>query len=651
MKFAHSNLKMKFDISFGNFSIESICQKASLKLVINFHCFSISNHQNFGKNVVDFTFTFIPTLIAFGCVTSIIGITTYFKLKIYLNIIYNICLYCLIWNFMFASLDYCFIAIIKFHHNLNYNRYNRKLLFQQQVQFSYQQKLFHQQQSRLRQSKNIAGTTELFESASNLSMSQNNEFKESPIPNKLEFSNFFNQNDNYINFSDAVNEDSAMVESCYEEGLKQKRQIPKSGHVSYFTITVIVSILLAIPQFYGFNVNESLLALSPSQIPKNFANENDIFFVRHDNHRQKNSTCHSDTFGPKRSYMTRNLALGFVLRTQLDKKTNQTISKMKSSHKNFFTQQGFLSLASMKYSFCSIVKKCKDFIVKPGDSRFARQTRMQKNIDLLNISLVCITKSDWNELLTYNTLYFWLEHTMVISAPICIVLVVISSFIYLYAHSTKLLVQQEKISKKRMKMIKIQEQNSMAKFGTLNVSIGSNKCETRLNSSDDILNTSVTSLKNQKTYKKLQLKQKEDQNLNLMFIIDLAMFILCAFPYFFSRLILDLFSKHHEEINLDFYSILFRLSLARLLSIKPSTCLIRDYDEEYFKKYEKNEEYCTCLMCLCPMLCLNWQKTKDLQDINIHSDLNDIDVLDQYSIDFNSKLHQYNRPAEPDLEL
>lgn len=696
-------------------------------------------NQNFeslevSKKVVDFLFTFIPVLIVFGSVISSLGIlitsrpyfkssskfyfnlqykfnflyqltsilifisnnyerylidnfyfknnkTTYFKLKIYLNIAYNIFLYCLIWNHMFACLDYCFISIIKFHYNLNYSQWNRKLFYQQQVQFSYQQKLFHQQQSRLRQNKNIVGLTELLESTSNLSISQNNEIKDSPIPNKLEFSNFFSQNENCNYFSDVINEDSAIVESNYEERFKWKKKIPKSDQVTFFSKKVvkfsrssiiILSILVAIPQFYGFNVRENMLAISPSTIPKNFVEENDFYFVRHDKQKLKNSTCNSGTFDSKRSYMLRNLALGFVLRTQLDKKTNDTISKMKNTHKNFFTQQGFLSLASMKYSYCNIVKKCKDFIVKSDIPKLVNPSLIKKQMDILNISLVCIGKSDWNEFLAYNTIYFWFEHTLVISAPICIVFVLIVSFIYLYAHNTKLLIQQEKIARKRTKMTKIQEQNSMAKFGTLNASIGSNRCETQLNCSDDFLNASLVSLKSHKTNKKLGLIQREDQNLNLMFIIDLAMYIFFALPYFFSRLILDLFSKHHEEINLDFYvyyyfvfilfqfclvfklllmtifDVKFRLSFARLFSIKPSTCLISDYNEEYYRKYPENNEYCHLFRCLCPFWCLNWKKSKQTENFNIHYDFNQ--DIDEYSTDFNSKLHQYNRPADPDID-
>ena len=696
----------------------------------NFECMEIS------QKVVNFLFTFIPVLVVFGSVLSLIGIvitsrpnfkssskayfnsqykfnflyqlisilifisnnyerylidnfyfknnkTTYFKLKIYLNIAYNILLYCLIWNFMFTSLDYCFISIIKFHYNLNYNQLNRKLFYHQQVQFSYQQKLLHQQQSRLRQNKNSVGVTEILESASNLSESQNNEMKDSPIPNRLEFSNFFSQNENFNYFSDGLNEDNAIVESNYEERSKWKKKIPKSDQVSYFSkkiinfsrsSIIILSILVVIPQFYGFNVRENILAISPSTIPKSFVDEKDFYFVRHDKQQLKNSTCHSGTFDPKRLHMLRNLALGFVLRTQLDKKTNDTITKMKSSHKNFFTQQGFLSLASMKYSYCNIVKKCKDFMVKYDASKLTRPSLMTKKIDILNISLVCIGKSSWNDFLAYNTIYFWFEHTLVISAPISIVFVVISSFIYLYAHNTKLLIQQEKIARKRIKMIKIQEQNSMAKFGTLNASIGSNRCETQLNCSDDLLNASLASLKShKKTSKKLGLIQREDQNLNLMFIIDLTIYTFFALPYFCSRLILDLFSKHYEEINLDFYvyyyfvfilfqfsllfklllmvvfDVKFRLSFARLFLFKPSTCLISGYNEEYYRKYHKNNENCHLLRCLCPFWCLNWKKSTQTENFNIHYDFNQ--DVDENSTDFNSKLHQYNRPADPDLDI
>lgn len=77
----------------------------------------------------------------------------YFTMKIYLNIGYNIILYCLLWLCVIGALDFCFISIIKFHYNLNYNKLNRKLFYQIKVQFNYQQKLLQHQQSRLRNSQ------------------------------------------------------------------------------------------------------------------------------------------------------------------------------------------------------------------------------------------------------------------------------------------------------------------------------------------------------------------------------------------------------------------------------------------------------------------------------------------------------------------
>lgn len=65
----------------------------------------------------------------------------YYKLKLLINIIYNIVLYCSIWLFVIDTLDYCLIAIVKFHFNLNFNRIYKKLFQKQQARVYQQQKM------------------------------------------------------------------------------------------------------------------------------------------------------------------------------------------------------------------------------------------------------------------------------------------------------------------------------------------------------------------------------------------------------------------------------------------------------------------------------------------------------------------------------
>ncbi|CAF0735513.1 unnamed protein product [Brachionus calyciflorus] len=624
---------------------------------------------------------------------------TYFRIKIYLNTFYNIFLYCVIWLFIIGCLDYCFIAIIKFHYNVNYSRQNRRLFQHQQILFQYQQKLLHHQQSRLRQNKSNFQVAQTFSaSSSNESLENNKE----PISPKIESSGqFFNSQD--INYSDGFNDDCFIFEANFDQ--KRKRKKLKNEHdisffspkvIRYSTFTIILfSVFLALPQLFGFEVKENILTLSPS--PMSIFSENDnIYYIQSDDFNS--SKTQNLKYLKKKldqSNMRRNLALGFVLRTQMDKNTNEIINRMKRTHKKFFTQEGFFNLASKDYNFCSLVKKEIEIplITKSLSGRFKRQNEKRPTkIDLFNVTLICVAKSSLNELLAYNTLYFWLEHTMVISAPIFIALVLISSLMYTFLNYAKLIVQQAKIKRKRIKILKIQEQNSMAKFSNLmNVSFDSKsgKNATKLNSSDDYLNNSISTSNNKCDLKdrKLQVIQNEDQNLNKMFIIELAMYILFTFPYTLARLILDLFSKDGIKINLDFcclYRIFFllfhlnllckffvlfalnarfRLSFARLFSFKPSTCFITDYNDEYYKKYDVvGIESNLCLLCLCPFSCFCWKHSNDeLNDFKLNNDTMDFDEKDEndydnedyneHSTDFNSNLHQFSRPADPDSEL
>lgn len=94
-------------------------------------------------------------------------------------------------------------------------------------------------------------------------------------------------------------------------------------------------------------------------------------------------------------------------------------------------------------------------------------------------------------------------------------------------------------------------------------------------------------------------KNQTDYNtLNLMFLIDLGIYVCIGFPYTLMRLALDLFVKDRIKINLDFFilynftflafhlhlvsklfllsacSVKFRLSLASLFGINPAYCWV-----------------------------------------------------------------------------
>jgi hypothetical protein len=144
-----------------------------------------------------------------------------------------------------------------------------------------------------------------------------------------------------------------------------------------------------------------------------------------------------------------------------DKQTRKILHRMNQTHRRFFTQIGFFNLVTKQYEFCNMLKNSLDaspLIVQP--STRSRRSVMKfeetnENVSFFNLTLTCIKKNDLNTYLAYNTLYFWLEHTCVISVPFCIALVVVTSLIYTFLTFTKLQTQQYRFLLKRRKLAKL----------------------------------------------------------------------------------------------------------------------------------------------------------------------------------------------------
>jgi hypothetical protein len=115
-----------------------------------------------------------------------------------------------------------------------------------------------------------------------------------------------------------------------------------------------------------------------------------------------------------------------------DPGTKQVLDGMRKTHARFFTSNGYFELASRHYDNCNMIKN------SPVPSLVVANTSSGNNalvndkttitttsstttlnfvpqILMVNVTLMCVRKSDLNSYLAYNTLYFWLEHTMTIS--------------------------------------------------------------------------------------------------------------------------------------------------------------------------------------------------------------------------------------------
>lgn len=662
----------------------------------------------------------------------------YLNIKIFLNILYNIILYILLWLFVIGALDYCFISIIKFHLNTNYNRSNRKLFNQQQAQYNYQQRLLHQQQSRLRQKQNLqfAQQQQKYFSTSSLRSSF------SSNPNGTVEESLPTENNNFainthvhgiydaergvgnMNSNDVFYDESNMFELNLNENKsknKKKKKSDADDEIRFFEPKTIVcsiisillfSVFLAVPQMLAFEVKHNLVTISPSPMPAPQPNSDNpktyenIFFI------EKNSVLDYEKMNRKGTKNMRNIdyfsyskkiaqALGFTVRIhQDDTESIEILNRMRKTHSKFFTLTGYFNLASKQYELCNMVKNSEEspIIRKPSVRRRSTDFSYDTKIFSVNITIICIKKNDLNNLLTYNTLYFWLEHTMVISAPICIALVVLGSLVYTCVNFSKLLIQQNRLTQKRIKLLKLQQQNNLNNHKHHTPKLVHMKSSEQEhvdiitpvnNSSDDCFVCNATNANLNMEFDQLSWNEKrirqiqhEDQNLNRMFIIDLVLYILMSFPYTLMRLVLDLFAKDHIKINLDFFilykvtlllfhlhlilkfflllifNIKYRISLARAFSFEPSRCCIKGYDQE-FHRYNQTKSKHSLLTKICCFCCLNCclsklifnQSQASLSKSNRNGMNFDMDEENDRSTEFNTNLHQYHCPADPDQDL
>ena len=249
---------------------------------------------------------------------------------------------------------------------------------------------------------------------------------------------------------------------------------PKTVYYSVLSILVF-SLMLAFPQIFAYEIKQNEISLSPSRMPKSTDTAESyqhIYFVEADHISSINNSAEFNQHVKEESLFrllnrtslsysdTVGRALAYAIR--IDKnKYNDILKRMKKTHHRFFTPTGFFNLVSKQYGFCNMLKNSLDaapIIIRPSPRVARAVIRIPdtgEKIIYFNLTLTCIKKSDLNTYLTYNTLYFWLEHTMVISVPFCVHLVVGSSLIYTFLTFTKLQTNQYRFLLKRRRLSKL----------------------------------------------------------------------------------------------------------------------------------------------------------------------------------------------------
>jgi hypothetical protein len=722
---------------------------------------------------------------------------TYLTAKLVLGCVYSIFFYCIIWLFTISALNFAFISVIQFNLNKNFNRIyseaftdylahfnrikrnlNSRLKRQLSVNSNYAQSL--KCGSYFQQSININNTNHenRLNSANSINSNLSRNIDDYNNLNDInqqqqqhsQFSKKNSINNNNINPLIMVNNHPDAEFNSYLDELnmfefennKKKKKIKspskeKHAFCSTYTIkwsiitTFLVAILVALPQFIAYEVKLNIVGVSTSKISTKYINIDNIktyeniYFIREE--IKEDTKTDSSSSSKQENYLiySRNMAQAYGIALELETNQSNVLTKLKTTYSNFFTMPGIFDLASKRYDLCNSVRNSEFYsaIRRPfnlyaliaSDSQL-NQTWNENEIEILNVSLVCIAKGTIKDLLTYNTLYFWLEHTLALSMPICIILVVLISNMYTFLQAQKLGIKQSKTRNKIKKLHKIfietsnlnkqtqmmqqqqiQQQRLQRKQSFLDVvvtptqttndiigriqetdileiidetpvnpvpvssikrkltrgqSTKSVHIKDDLNENDDLFETDDLnfielgeSLETQiETEQRIHDKQHEHMMLNVMFILDLILYIIFSFPYTTMRLVLDLFVKDQVKVNLDFYvaykfsilmfnfhlilkffimvifNINFRICLCKVFAFSPAFCCI---DEKLFNEETKNKMFC----CQGTTTNIN-NNIKQQRPINRKRNYNyEDDDLEYNSTEFNSNLHQYNCPADP----
>jgi hypothetical protein len=389
-------------------------------------------------------------------------------------------------------------------------------------------------------------------------------------------------------------------------------------------------------------------------------------------------------------------ALAITIKFSQNKQAKKILEEMRKTHSRFFTMTAYFSLASRNYDLCNTIQNSRP-VNAHRQLRSVPQETTSPMFDLrvVNLTLSCIKKSNMENYLAYNTLYFWFEHTMVIAVPVCILLVIIISQVYICLNISNLIIQLERLRRKSYEL--------RMKMSTNNLGTNAKASHARLihfksNQTNQIeVETSELDTKpwhstrfraEKSEYdKRLHRKLKYDQSIITLLAIDIALYFLLSLPYTLMRLWLDLFLKHNIKFNLDFF-IMFKCSLLVFhvyLIIKPTLVLLFDakfrsflaktfaFKRSYCYKINKSpnktnherhihfssdecsdrDEKIPCFYLIGCCLCRKYLKSDewdmDGKERAFKTDFGD--GWDLRSIEFDSSQHQYMRPSNPDQDF
>lgn len=230
---------------------------------------------------------------------------------------------------------------------------------------------------------------------------------------------------------------------------------------------IFSSSLLALPQLFAYEINKIFLSVSPLSLvnAKNKPIDQqhsplDVYYIPHDN--EKNDYFIRKT-QMKFDYSS-NIAKAYALTIQFhieNEQMNVILDSMKKTHSSFFSPASYFYLASRNYDFCNLIENAetspKQMFTFKGS--FNSPNSSVNTNPILNLTIYCLKKSDLHKYLAFNTIYFWFEHTMVISVPFTISLVLLILLLIVCVKMSKLVTYETYLREQRKKYQKIQEKN------------------------------------------------------------------------------------------------------------------------------------------------------------------------------------------------
>ncbi len=156
------------------------------------------------------------------------------------------------------------------------------------------------------------------------------------------------------------------------------------------------------------------------------------------------------------------MATAYGLDLKITQDDLHRLQEFRTTHPRFFNITGAFDVSARHYSLCNTLENSDIWRFrrgpqpgKPVDSRHPTHKPKETPESILsqvvrfNLTLTCVSNGAWNGLLMYNTLYFWLEHTVVVSVPICFNIIVLFTMVITYVKTQNIIGHQARIAAKR----------------------------------------------------------------------------------------------------------------------------------------------------------------------------------------------------------